>query len=87
MVGLVSYYKLMKVPALMEYDSVKDSDEHIELLFEWVKRNGGVCNLEVRRDLTTGVRGLYAQRDIKETGTPLVQLPNKLLITPLHVKA
>ena len=42
------------------FDSVKDDDKHIQTLIEWVIKNGGECNVEARRDIVTGVRGLYA---------------------------
>lgn len=49
-----------------------DKDEKIDQLLNWVRVNGGECNVEARRDKITGVRGLYASRAIKDPNTPLV---------------
>ena len=69
-----------------EYSSEKDKDAKIERLIEWVRSNGGVCNLEARRETHSGVRGLYTSDEVIDPEQPLLSIPNKLIISPLHLQ-
>ena len=71
----------------MSSNSVKDNDPTIAALINWVTTNGGICNVEVRKDSTTGLRGLYASLDIIDAETPLISIPNHLIVSPLHIQA
>jgi hypothetical protein len=71
----------------MSCNSIKDNDPKIAALINWVTINGGICNVEIRRDSTTGLRGLYASLDITDAETPLISIPNHLIVSPLHIQA
>jgi hypothetical protein len=54
-----------------------------------------VFNVEVKEDPLTGVRGLYASKDMNkgrlwETSEtedePVIEIPNKLLVSPYHIR-
>lgn len=75
----------MESQSSLSQDSILDNDPKIRTLIAWVRAQGGICNVEARRDKTTGVRGLYSSVEIKDEDTPLVQIPNKLIVSPLHV--
>jgi len=55
-------------------------------MMDWVVEHGGVCNAETRIDKVTSVRGLYATKDFTEMTEPIIRIPNKLIITPYHIK-
>jgi hypothetical protein len=46
--------------------SERDEDPDLKRLESWVRLNGGMTNVEARRDKKTGVRGLYATMDIND---------------------
>jgi hypothetical protein len=64
---------------------VKVEDPAVDALMKWVVDNGGVCNLQIRTNIATGLRGLYAAQDISDDDIPLVQVPNHLIVSPLHI--
>lgn len=66
--------------------SLPDSDAHIEALINWVKEHGGIINIEVRRDVKSNLRGIYASQDLTDPDTPIISIPNKLIVSPLHVQ-
>ena len=66
--------------------SVKDDDLKISAMINWVVEHGGACNAETRVDKVTGVRGLYAGKAFTEMTEPIVRIPNKLIISPYHIK-
>ena len=60
-------------------------DKRLNVLFKWVKENGGKFHCEPREDKLTKVRGLYASCDISEITVPVAQIPSKLIISPYHI--
>ena len=60
-------------------------DPALQRLYDWVLANGGVVNCESRADRETGVRGLYASKDITDPNEPIILIPNKLLVSPYHI--
>ena len=52
----------------------------MEKLFEWARGHGAVINGCTRLD--KGVRGFYTT---SQTTTPLLQIPNSILISPHHI--
>ena len=40
----------------------------------------------MREDSYTNLRGLYASKDILDSDTPLLSIPNKLIVSSLHIK-
>ena len=36
--------------------------------------------------MQTNLRGLYASIDIPDSNTPLISIPNKLIVSPLHIR-
>ena len=65
--------------------SEKDEDPKVERLIEWVRAHGGICNVETRVNKRSGARGLYTAKEITSEDEPIVQVPNKMIISPLHV--
>ena len=65
--------------------SKADSDPKVQRLITWVRDNGGICEVETRIDIISGARGLYTIREISNDEEPIVQIPNKLIISPLKV--
>ena len=67
----------------------------IRLLIDWVLRNGGAHNVQVKED-SNGVRGLYSSRSFNTPDAPkrseneeppfLVKIPSKLIVSPYHVQ-
>ena len=51
-----------------------------------MKQHGGIVNCEGREEVQTNLRGLYASVDIPDSNTPLISIPNKLIVSPLHIR-
>jgi hypothetical protein len=62
------------------------SDPKVTRAVQWVLEHGGIVNVEVRKD-KDGVRGLYSSIDLDTDEVPLIQIPNKLIISPLHIQS
>ena len=52
--------------------SVPIEDPALQRLYDWVKVNGGIINCESRADKITGVRGLYATKDMIDVTEPVI---------------
>ena len=73
----------------------QDVAPEIRLLIDWVLRNGGAHNVQVKED-QNGVRGLYSSRSFNTPDGPkrseneeppfLVKIPSKLIVSPYHVQ-
>ena len=48
--------------------------------------HGGEARVEPREDKVTGVRGLYASENITDPDLKIIRIPNKLIISPHHIK-
>ena len=65
---------------------MQKSENTMSELFVWVQKNGGQLFCEVREDELTKVRGLYATRSITEPDTPILTIPDNLIISSSRVK-
>ena len=71
--------------ANLSQESILIEDQALERLYSWVRENGGIVNCESRADAVTGVRGLYASRDLNDHTEPVIQVPSKLIVSPYHI--
>ena len=60
-------------------------DPALERLYNWVRENGGIINVESRADSVTGVRGLYTTQEVTDHNEPILQIPSKLIVSPYHI--
>jgi hypothetical protein len=60
------------VESKIEAGSTADDDKRVQRLFEWVRENGGVCNVETRMCNVSGARGLYSAKEITDDEEPIV---------------
>jgi hypothetical protein len=74
------------VQAQEDLPTIKDNDPKVKAMIEWVRQNGGICNAETRIHTITGVRGLYTSKALPNPEEPIVSIPNKLIISPHHVR-
>ena len=65
--------------------SVPIRDASLQRLYDWVRQNGGLFNCESRAHVATGVRGLYASKDLTDPNEPIIQIPSKLIVSPYHI--
>ena len=65
--------------------SVPIDDPSLQRLYDWVLANGGIFNCESRADSVTGVRGLYATKDLNDPTEPVIQIPSKIIVSPYHI--
>lgn len=55
-------------------------------MIDWVRDHGGSCHAETRIDKVTGTRGLYTTKDFPDHNEPILRIPNKLIVSPHHIK-
>ena len=65
---------------------MQKSENAMSMLFDWVHKNGGQLFCEVREDELTKVRGLYAIAALTEPDTPILAIPDNLVISPSRIE-
>ena len=56
-----------------------DEEEKLTAFINWFEEQGGICNVNVRNEW--GSRGVYLKQDVTDKTLPLIQVPNKLILS------